>query len=287
MRRSACSVQSSRQTLPTMCGAVRRVPRDRRRGRGLDDGDLRGPAPRHRKLALVRCALLHPHGQTPAGHADRAAVGVQARPHNWGSSGARRMPEPNQIIVKLDPSTGIRVMLHARRADVASVGTIDLDVEFAEAGGEGPTPYEVLLHAAMMGDSTRFARQDGVEETWRIMQPLARCAEPQSTRTAPGSWGPEGRRGADRRSWRMAGTVGRTLTAAQAMSGPGVSEAADPVAQPVPAGSTVRPQLPRQDSPGANSIRSRPDRRASGGQVIGSTATALRRRSGCPTWSAV
>ena len=51
-------------------------------------------------------------------------------------------------------------------------GPIELDMEFAEEGGEGPTPYEVLLHAAMIGDSTRFTRQDGVEETWRIMQPL-------------------------------------------------------------------------------------------------------------------
>ena len=30
-------------------------------------------------------------------------------------------------------------------------------------GGEGPTPYEVLLHAALIGDSKRFTRQDGVE----------------------------------------------------------------------------------------------------------------------------
>ena len=45
-------------------------------------------------------------------------------------------------------------------------------MEFADEGGEGPTPYEVLLHAAMEGDATRFTRQDCVEETWRIMQPL-------------------------------------------------------------------------------------------------------------------
>ena len=45
-------------------------------------------------------------------------------------------------------------------------------MEFSQEGGEGPTPYEVLLQAAMDGDSTRFTRQDGVEETWRIMQPL-------------------------------------------------------------------------------------------------------------------
>ena len=49
---------------------------------------------------------------------------------------------------------------------------IELDMEFAEEGGEGATPYEVLLHAAMVGDSTHFTRQDSVEESWRIVQPL-------------------------------------------------------------------------------------------------------------------
>ncbi len=63
-------------------------------------------------------------------------------------------------------------------------------MEFAEQGGEGATPYEVLLHAAMVGDSTRFTRQDGVEETWRIMQPLL-DAPPPVDPYAPGSWGPE------------------------------------------------------------------------------------------------
>ena len=62
-------------------------------------------------------------------------------------------------------------------------------MEFADEGGEGPTPYEVLLHAAMVGQSTRFTRQDGVEETWRIMQPLL-DAPPPVHGYAPGSWGP-------------------------------------------------------------------------------------------------
>ena len=62
-------------------------------------------------------------------------------------------------------------------------------MEFSEEGGEGPTPYEVLLHAALIGDSTRFTRQDGVEETWRIMQPLLDRPPPVHP-YAPGSWGP-------------------------------------------------------------------------------------------------
>jgi glucose-6-phosphate 1-dehydrogenase len=98
-------------------------------------------------------------------------------------------PEPNQLVVKLDPSTGIRLIVEAHRADVAGSARIELDMEFAEEGGEGPTPYEVLLHAAIVGDSTRFTRQDGVEETWRIMQPLL-DAPPPVHPYAPGSWGP-------------------------------------------------------------------------------------------------
>jgi hypothetical protein len=37
--------------------------------------------------------------------------------------------------------------------------------------------------------STRFGRQDGIEETWRVMQPLLDSAPPVH-RYEPGSWGP-------------------------------------------------------------------------------------------------
>jgi len=98
-------------------------------------------------------------------------------------------PEPNQLVVKLDPSTGIRFQVDARRADVERNAPIELDMEFAAEGGEGATPYEVLLHAAMQGDSTRFSRQDGIEETWRVMQPLLDAPTPIHAYD-PGTWGP-------------------------------------------------------------------------------------------------
>ena len=101
-----------------------------------------------------------------------------------------RKPEPSQIVVRLDPSTGIRMRVDALRADAPGPEPVTLDVEFAEQGGEGPTPYEVLLHAALVGDSTHFTRQDGVEQTWRIMQPLLDSPPPVQT-YEPGSWGPD------------------------------------------------------------------------------------------------
>jgi glucose-6-phosphate 1-dehydrogenase len=115
---------------------------------------------------------------------------VFRHPPRLGFKAFDNQPEPNQVVVKLDPSTGIRLTVDAHRADRTGSAPIELDVDFAEEGGEGPTPYEVLLHAALVGDSTRFTRQDGVEETWRIMQPLLDAPPPVHS-YKPGSWGPQ------------------------------------------------------------------------------------------------
>ena len=72
----------------------------------------------------------------------------------------------------------IRLQLEARRAPTRPhPQPITLDMEFAEEGGEGPSPYEVLLTAAMAGDSLRFTRQEGVEQQV-IMQPLLDAPPP-------------------------------------------------------------------------------------------------------------
>jgi glucose-6-phosphate 1-dehydrogenase len=115
---------------------------------------------------------------------------VFRRPPRLGHGIERRSPEPDQIVVKLDPSTGIRLLLEAQRSDEVEPEQINLDMEFSKEGGEGPTPYEVLLHAAMQGNSTRFTRQDGVEEAWRVMQPLLDSPPPVEP-YEKGSWGPD------------------------------------------------------------------------------------------------
>jgi glucose-6-phosphate 1-dehydrogenase len=115
---------------------------------------------------------------------------VFKRPPRLGFQAAEsRGPEPDQLVVRLDPSTGIRLLVDAQRADGAKPEQISLDMEFAQEGGEGATPYEVLLHAAMIGDSKRFKRQDSVEQCWRVMQPLL-DAPPPVHGYEKGSWGP-------------------------------------------------------------------------------------------------
>jgi glucose-6-phosphate 1-dehydrogenase len=101
----------------------------------------------------------------------------------------RLTPGRNQFVFKLDPSTGLRLVVEAHRADGTGPGDITLDMEFADEGGEAPTPYEVLLLAALLGESGRFKRQDVVEENWRIMQPL--LDSPGEVHSyEPGTWGP-------------------------------------------------------------------------------------------------
>ena len=115
---------------------------------------------------------------------------VFKHPPRLGFAEWSRAPEPSQMVVKLDPSTGVRLAVEAQRHEKTEPEQITMDMEFAEEGGEGPTPYEALLHAALIGDSKRFTRQDGVEQCWRVMGPL--LENPPPVHPYPkGSWGPK------------------------------------------------------------------------------------------------
>ena len=98
-------------------------------------------------------------------------------------------PEPNQLVLRIGPKPGARMRMQAKDAEKAALRPVQLDMEFASIGGEGPTPYEVLLEAAMKGESSHFARQDAVEETWRVVQPLIDAPPPVEV-YEPGTWGP-------------------------------------------------------------------------------------------------
>jgi glucose-6-phosphate 1-dehydrogenase len=99
-------------------------------------------------------------------------------------------PEPNQLVLRIGPRPGARLRMQAKHAEEDALRSVQLDMEFAAFGGEGPTPYEVLLEAAMHGDASHFARQDAVEETWRVLQPLLDSPPPVQS-YEPGTWGPD------------------------------------------------------------------------------------------------
>ena len=98
-------------------------------------------------------------------------------------------PEPNQLVLRIGPKPGARLRMQAKDAEKHALRSVQLDMEFATMGGEGPTPYEVLLDAAIRGNASSFARQDAVEETWRVVQPLL-DSPPSVELYEPGTWGP-------------------------------------------------------------------------------------------------
>ncbi len=85
-------------------------------------------------------------------------------------------------------------------------------MEFEKEGGAGATPYEVLLHAALVGDASHFTRQDNVEECWRVLQPLL-DAPPTVIPYAQGSWGPAEAEKLHRRVRRLARSLAAVLPA--------------------------------------------------------------------------
>jgi glucose-6-phosphate 1-dehydrogenase len=59
-----------------------------------------------------------------------------------------------------------------------------------QASAEEMDAYERILGDAMAGDATLFAREDYVEEAWRIVDPLLKQDTP-IYEYAPGEWGPK------------------------------------------------------------------------------------------------
>ena len=57
-------------------------------------------------------------------------------------------------------------------------------------GADEMDAYERVLGDAMAGDATLFAREDYIEEAWRIVDPVLKAGTPVYD-YEPGSWGPE------------------------------------------------------------------------------------------------
>jgi glucose-6-phosphate 1-dehydrogenase len=95
---------------------------------------------------------------------------------------------PNHVVFRLGPD--MRISLGARRK-IPGDRMVGRDVELIAAHPpvEDMTPYERLLTDAMEGDAELFSRQDVIERSWEIVDPILDDATPIH-RYADGSWGP-------------------------------------------------------------------------------------------------
>jgi glucose-6-phosphate 1-dehydrogenase len=96
---------------------------------------------------------------------------------------------PNHLILTVDPDPAMVLRMLSKAADGTGSRDVHLDLPFAAELGKPPAPYERLLHDALTGDHALFSREDAVEETWRILQPLI-DKPPAVVPYEQGSWGP-------------------------------------------------------------------------------------------------
>jgi len=96
--------------------------------------------------------------------------------------------EGNQIVLRIAPDPGLRLQL-AGLDEKRAWRPVRLDTTFARELGEPRAPYERLLYDALTGNDRLFARQDAVEECWRIVEPLVEYPPPVH-RYRAGTWGP-------------------------------------------------------------------------------------------------
>lgn len=99
--------------------------------------------------------------------------------------------DPNELVLRIDPDAGVDLVVQAKERGSDTTRSVDLSLIFSEELAQAPEPYERLLGDAMRGDSSQFIREDGVEQTWRIVAPLLEAPPPVQV-YPPGSWGPVG-----------------------------------------------------------------------------------------------
>ncbi len=101
----------------------------------------------------------------------------------------KHTPDQDQFVVRIDPQPGACLSVQAKKPGKNAPKSIDLSLIFRDELGDAPEPYERLLGDALAGRSGLFTREDSVEETWRIVEPLLNTTQ-DVIPYAQGSWGP-------------------------------------------------------------------------------------------------
>jgi glucose-6-phosphate 1-dehydrogenase len=95
---------------------------------------------------------------------------------------------PNKFRFRIGPNQEIALCARAKRAGEGFSGE-DIELVASQSDPDEMPPYERLLGDAMRGDQLLFAREDGVEAAWEVVEPILGDATPVHE-YEPGTWGP-------------------------------------------------------------------------------------------------
>jgi len=118
--------------------------------------------------------------------ATEVVVDLRSPPANvFGDSGPE---QPNHVRFRVGPDVAIALGAHTKKPGPVMTGR-DVELFVAQQQGEDMDAYEVLISAALIGDTTHFAREDEVEAAWAVVDPVLHGLPPPFE-YVPGSWGP-------------------------------------------------------------------------------------------------
>jgi glucose-6-phosphate 1-dehydrogenase len=116
-------------------------------------------------------------------------VVVELRPPPANVFGELAPEQPNHLRFRLGPDVAIALGAHTKRPGPVMSGR-DVELFVAQQQGDDMDAYAVLISAALIGDTSHFAREDEVEAAWKIVDPLLRTTV-APLEYLPGSWGPQ------------------------------------------------------------------------------------------------
>lgn len=126
------------------------------------------------------------------------AIQFNDAPHTVfaGESANPFAARPNMLILRIQPDEGISLrFLSKQPGNGFHLRPVSMDFNYGTSfGARTPTAYETLLLDAMAGDSTLYTRQDMVEASWKVCEPILDVW--QETRHdfpnyEAGTWGPQ------------------------------------------------------------------------------------------------
>jgi glucose-6-phosphate 1-dehydrogenase len=102
---------------------------------------------------------------------------------------------PDLLIVRIQPDEGISLKFLSKRPGTGmKLRPVSMDFNYGAAFGErSPSAYETLLLDAIIGDATLYTRQDMVEASWRVVEPIQKVwhsTKFEFPNYPAGTWGP-------------------------------------------------------------------------------------------------
>lgn len=102
---------------------------------------------------------------------------------------------PNLLILRIQPEEGISLRFLSKLPGTGmSLRPVSMDFNYGTSFGDRlPSAYETLLIDALTGDATLYTRQDMVEASWQVVQPILNDWANRKfdfPNYDPGTWGP-------------------------------------------------------------------------------------------------